>query len=110
MALGLARLHRFTREGADALKRHHLHDINQPILGGASFDLAGHQSLDREFEQGRCVFPEAPSDIPLGDHPYHPTLIVDHGCRADSILVQYLDDGCDSLLRRYRDDTSPLVL
>ena len=37
------------RQVSDALERHHIHQINQAILGEASLDLTGHQLID-----GKC--------------------------------------------------------
>jgi hypothetical protein len=37
------------RQVSDALERHHIHQINQPILGEARLDLTGHQLID-----GKC--------------------------------------------------------
>jgi hypothetical protein len=40
----------------DPLQCHHLHDIDEPVLGPASSNLTGHESLGRKCQQGVGMF------------------------------------------------------
>jgi hypothetical protein len=94
---------------SDALERHHLHQIDQPIIRDAGLDFTGHQLIDRKCQQSVRIFRQAADDITLGDYPHDPTLLVDDGRSSDPIFGEQLDGRCHGLLRHDGNDTITLM-
>jgi hypothetical protein len=94
---------------SDALERHHLHQIDQPIIRQAGLDFTGHQLTDRKCQQSVGIFRQAADDVTLRDYSNNSTLLVDDGRSSDPIFGEQLDGRRDRLLRHDGNDTITLL-
>src|SRR5208282_211035 len=94
----------------DTLQRHHLHDIDELVLGRAGLNVTGHQLVGRKCQHRVRMLRHPADDVALGDDPNELTFLVYHRCGSDPVLGEHLNDRRDGLLRRDGHDIITFVL
>jgi hypothetical protein len=98
------------RQVANALARHHFHQIDQLVAGGAGLDLAGHQLAGRKCEDGVVMFGDPAHDIAFRDDPKEMALFVDDRYCSNAMLGEDLRDRSNRLGGSDGDDFTTFVL